>query len=166
MINVQSKFCTVQVLVKLFSKKSLSVLTASRMQHYVMFLSAFAFDIKYKLSEDHCNADAMSRLPLSTTIHETYDKSDVFEVSQIETLPLTASIVANETQADKSLQHLFNGLRSGNVVYKNYRFNLPQTEFSLQQGAIFRGHQILILQSLRKSVLDELHTAHFEKFNA
>lgn len=86
-------------LVQIFNpKKSLPVLTATRMQHYAIFLQTFNFDIKYKSSESHANADAMSRLRVNTTSCKQYDEPDIFEINQIETLPLTISKVATKTR--------------------------------------------------------------------
>lgn len=38
-------------------------LAAIRMQRWALLLSAHQYDIKYKRSEQHCNADGLSRLP-------------------------------------------------------------------------------------------------------
>lgn len=44
--------------------KGLPLLSALRMQHYAVFLESFHYDIKYRPSEQHANADAFSRLPI------------------------------------------------------------------------------------------------------
>lgn len=52
-------------LVQIFSPtSSLPIYTAMRMQHYAIFLQGFNYDIQYKKSEHHANADCLSRLPV------------------------------------------------------------------------------------------------------
>lgn len=46
-------------------------LAASRMQRWALLLSAHTYDIKYRKSEMHGNADGLSRLPLADQIKET-----------------------------------------------------------------------------------------------
>lgn len=44
--------------------KDLPAMTVARLQRYAVFLSGHSYDIIYKSSHKHCNADALSRLPL------------------------------------------------------------------------------------------------------
>jgi hypothetical protein len=43
------------------------LLAASCMQRWALLLSAHQYNIKYRRSEQHCNADGLSRLPLPVT---------------------------------------------------------------------------------------------------
>ena len=45
-------------------KKGIPSLAAARLQRWAILLSAYDYTIKYKSSQDHCNADGLSRLPL------------------------------------------------------------------------------------------------------
>ena len=57
-----------QPLTSIFSpSKSIPVKSAARLQRYALFLSGFSYDIELKSSKRHCNAEAMSRLPLSSS---------------------------------------------------------------------------------------------------
>lgn len=52
-------------LIHIFSPtKPLPHMSATRMQHYAIFLQGFNYKIKYKRSEENANADAFSRLPI------------------------------------------------------------------------------------------------------
>lgn len=149
-------------LLQIFSpSRSLPVLSATRMQHYAIFLQSFQYDIRYKNTNLHSNADAMSRLPLTSEDLSIFDVPDVFELRQIETLPVTVEMLAKATEQDNSLSKLLSGLRTGETISKEFCFNIKQEEFSLQSGCIMRGQRVVVPISLRKEVLSELHTAHF-----
>ena len=48
-------------------KKGIPSLAAARLQRWEILLSAYQYDIHFKATDDHANADGLSRLPLSTT---------------------------------------------------------------------------------------------------
>ena len=70
------------------------------MLHWALLLSASSYDISYHSTKLHANADALSRLPL---VHDqTNDSSCVcfdslFNVGQLETLPVTSKQLASAT---------------------------------------------------------------------
>ena len=41
------------------------------------------------------------------------------------------------------------------------RWKIPQEEFSLQEGCIFRGHRVLVPNSMKACILQQLHLGHF-----
>lgn len=45
-------------------------MSALRMQHYAIFLQSFDYEIRFRRSADHANADALSRIPLTQTCPE------------------------------------------------------------------------------------------------
>lgn len=77
----------------------------------------------------------------------------------MDTLPITAKQIANETAKDK-FHALIQALQSGKQVSKAERFNLEQVEFSLHKGVIIHGHQV-IPKALHPKILKELHSGHF-----
>lgn len=53
-----------QPLAQIFSPtKTLPMYSAMRMQHYALFLQGFNYEIKYRNTKEHLNADCLSRLP-------------------------------------------------------------------------------------------------------
>lgn len=64
-------------------------MSAMRIQHYATFLQAFDYEIVYRSTHQHGNADAMSRLPLNTTSNYLMDEVDTIEINLIEQLPIT-----------------------------------------------------------------------------
>lgn len=62
-------------------------LAASRMQRWALLLSAHTYDIKYRKSELHANADGLSRLPLPVG-HEEGKQAGIFYFRQVEEAPI------------------------------------------------------------------------------
>ncbi|XP_037828856.1 uncharacterized protein K02A2.6-like [Lucilia sericata] len=73
-------------LVSIFNpQKSIPIHSANRIQQWALFLSNYNFDIKYKSTNNHQNADALSRLPLEsdTEIDIELDKMDIYLAEEI-----------------------------------------------------------------------------------
>lgn len=65
-------------------------MTAARLQRYALYLAGHTYNIEYRNTKSHCNADGLSRLPLSiTTDYE--DTAAVFYNTQMENLPVTSA---------------------------------------------------------------------------
>ena len=73
---------------------------AARLQRYAIKLQGYTYDIEYKSSKAHANADGLSRLPCSHTEPNEEDSVSVFCLSQIETLPVSAAEIQRETRRD------------------------------------------------------------------
>lgn len=114
-----------------------------QMQHYATFLQGFNYEIQYRRSEDHANADCLSRLSVRSDT-EAVVVVDAFLVEAIDTLPVTVNRIAQETEKDNELRDLLYALQSGKQIHRSKRFQINQTEFSLQQGVIMRGHKAVI----------------------
>ena len=71
----------------------MSSLAAARLQRWTIVLSAYQYDIEFKRTEAHENADGLSRLPLTGTGTDklTGADVDVFNIAQIEALPIRTS---------------------------------------------------------------------------
>lgn len=75
-----------------------------------MILAAYQYDIKYKSSQQHGNADALSRLPLQEKGPES---SLDFRVSFIDVMPITAKDIARETANDQILARVKHFILTG-----------------------------------------------------
>lgn len=80
--------------------KALPAHSALRMQHYAIFLQGFSYDIKYKNTKQHSNADGLSRLPITYEDEHEHDVVDNFEINLIESLPITRAELSAETGKD------------------------------------------------------------------
>ena len=84
------------------------------MQHYAIFLQGFNYEIEYRKSERHANADCLSRLPVDAP-QTVADLVDAYQLEVIETLPVTADRIAIETRKDKSVKELLEALQTGKL---------------------------------------------------
>jgi Integrase zinc binding domain len=123
------------------------------MLHYAQFLSGFDYEIRYRKTGDYSNADFLSRFPIEKT-RPSVDEVAVFQLRQIETLPITKQQLQTETRKDPELRDLFNSLIAGNSTSD---YNL---HYSVHDGCLMYGIRVVIPTSLRASVLDELHIGH------
>jgi hypothetical protein len=142
-------------------QKSLPLLTLSRMQHYAIFLQDYNYNIIYRSTNLHSNADAMSRLPIKAEDDSVMDEIDFMKINLIEMMPITVEELGNATIHDSTVKELIHGLRTGKTVNAKDRFGIDQTEFSLLQNCLMRGIRAYIPKSLRGKILDELHSSHF-----
>lgn len=141
-------------------QKGLPTLSATRMQHYAIFLESFEFDIEYRKSADNANADALSRLP-EPAMSSGMEESDAVEIHIIESMPVTVEELSKETEKEPEVSVLINALKHGRRCEAAHRFGIEQTEFGLQQGCLMRGIRVYVPVRLRKRVLEELHASHF-----
>lgn len=141
--------------------KGLPLMSATRMQHYAIFLSSFDYEIRIKKSKENSNADAMSRLPNAKEICEYIEEIDMIEVNMIENIPLTVDELSTATGKDETIRTLIQALSHGRMCNAKDRFDVNQSEFSIQQGCLMRGIRVYIPVILRERVLNELHSAHF-----
>ncbi len=95
-------------LVSIFGPKTqLPPFVATRLHHWCVFLSQFQYDVIYRKSEQHGNADCLSRLvaPSSTqAAQEPLDATISFiATQQLDILPVTSSTIRNATSRDPVL---------------------------------------------------------------
>ncbi|XP_055910621.1 uncharacterized protein LOC129944986 [Eupeodes corollae] len=119
--------------------KGLPTLSATRMQHYAIFLESFDFEIRLKRSKDNANADAVSRLPIQDTNHNVKEVN-IIENECLENLPIHVSELRDETRKDDEVYILYESLKQGRECDGTHRWGIRQTEFALQQGVAVRDY--------------------------
>ena len=143
---------------------SIPPLAAARLQRWALILSAYQYSIQFKRTQDHANADGLSRLPLDgePSVEATTDAT-CFNLGQIDTLPLTATQLSEATRSDPELGRVLAYTRSGWPEQFGPElqpfFNRKQ-ELSVEGNCLLWGMRVIVPQKHRERVLQELHQEH------
>ena len=138
-------------------------MAAARMQRWGIFLSAYQYDVEYKRSKEHRNADGLSRLPIKED-QEEEDTAQLFRVSFVDALPITAGEIAIETSKDRQLSQVYSYVMEGWPGKKLPEALMPyynkRGELSTDQGCLLWGMRVVIPTNLQYRILNELHFTH------
>eukprot|EP00731_Ephydatia_muelleri_P020855 Em0013g582a len=148
-------------------KKGLPATTTARLQRYALFLAGYEFEICYRNTRQHANADALSRLPWETGNEARNEEGASFLIMQMEQLPITTAQLREATGRDQVLSKVLRCCNQGwttkgeELKEKNMTpYWHRQTELSTEQGCLLWGTRMVIPTKLRKQVLEELHEGH------
>ena len=143
-------------------KTAVPPLAAARLQRWALILSAYQYQIQYKKSADHANADALSRLPWESS--DVGAEGEVYQFSLVDELPVTASDIAADTRKDpvlsKVLEFTLNGWPNHTNDPSLEPFFKRREELSAEQGCILWGLRVIIPPKFRERLLEELHDEH------
>ena len=147
-----------QPLVSIFGPKTgVPPLSAARMQRWSLILAAYQYDIGYRRSAEHANANALSRL-VSSSADDSLDV-DEYLISYVNELPITARDIASATR--KVLARVYDSTLHGwpsvvaDPVLQPY-FSRKH-ELSVDQGCVLWGLRVVIPEAYRVRLLDDLH---------
>ncbi|XP_046565949.1 uncharacterized protein K02A2.6-like [Haliotis rubra] len=154
-----------QPLVKILGPKTaIPPLAAARFQRWAMMLSAYDYNIVYRNSKNNANADGLSRLPIPEQVpRNVMDAAAVFNMSQLESLPVKSAQVASETKKDNDLSLAMDYTLTGWTkpeVQSLQPFYIRRNELTVQGGCLMWGMRVIIPANLRPVVLNELHIGH------
>ena len=145
-------------------KQGIPPLAAARLQRWAILLSAYKYQIEFRSTTAHGNADCLSRLPLSDQpLEGLTPEPSIFNLSQIASLPVTSSRVETATRNDpvlsKVLQYTSNGWPS-KVDESLLPYWRKRLELTVEQGCILWGIRVVVPEKLRIRLLEELHHDH------
>ena len=154
--------------------KSLPVMSLQRLQRWALLLMGHDYDIRYRTSAEHSNADALSRLPAGPD--HAFDREEevcaiTSEVQQIDTeviseFPITCKLVAKCTKKDSVLSQVLNFVRNGwqtsgpecKMDALRPFFN-AQTEICEVNGILLRDCRVVVPTELQTKVITNHHAA-------
>lgn len=153
-------------------KKSSSGLVANRLARWALFLNQFDFQIEYRNTSRHQNADALSRLPHGED--ENFDKEesadDVDIVCAISNLSFQIQApdpgsLQKETAKDPVLSRVIRFTREGWPQNTNdvdlEKFRKLADSLTTLHGCLLYGTRVVIPSTIRQQVLQLLHEGHF-----
>ena len=145
--------------------KGIPLTAAARLQRWALLLAGYQYEIQFKPTQKHANADGLSRLPVARNASGTRDdiETTLFNIAQIDCLPVTAQQVRQATAKDAILSQVLQYTKNGwpaavDDPFKVY-FN-KQQEIMVEGGCLLWGIRIIVPEKLQKKVLDELHKDH------
>ena len=112
---------------------------------------AYQYSIMYRRSEDHTNADVLSRFPVAGSTLATELRVNYFTYTN--DLPTTAQQISVETQKDRVLSHVLNHDELEPYFHR-------KDELSIDQGCILWELRDVIPTKYRPHLLNDLHEEH------
>ena len=142
-----------------------SVIAASRLTRWSLLLQEYDYNIQYRSTEKHCNADMLSRLPLRETKRKSSENM-LFNI-QIGCLPISEIDIREATRQDDVLCRVMNSIQTGRWAIADvkkggdlYPYYLKRCEISVEEGILLWGLRVIIPKIFYQRILLELHNEH------
>ena len=141
------------------SKKGIPALSAAWTQRWALLLSTYNYDIRFRLTQAHGNADGLSRLPLREDQSCAPDDAMVFNIAQLDALPVCSSDLMATTRTDPQLSKVLQYVRKGwpEKISDTLRPFWRRSELTEEGDSVLWGVHVVIPVKLRYHVLEELH---------
>ena len=144
-------------------KKGVPAVAAARLQRWALLLAAYNYDIEFRSTTAHGNADALSRLPLPEESSRAPSETRLCNLRKIEALPVTSQQIKVATQRDPVLSKIKSYVLKGwpNQVPKSLQaYRSKIAELMVEEGCLLWGGRVVIPQSLKDVIKAELHKEH------
>ena len=145
-------------------KRAIPALSAARMQRWALLLSAYSYTILFRPTQAHGNADGLSRLPVrETQASEGPDAAAVFNVCQLESLPVQARDLEVATRQDALLSKVLRYTQRGwpqkipDALRSYWR---KRDELTVEANCLLWGTRVVVPAKLQNKVMEELHRGH------
>ncbi|KAJ8351825.1 hypothetical protein SKAU_G00233010 [Synaphobranchus kaupii] len=153
-------------LMSLFNEdKAVPPIASGHIQRWALTLAAYEYTICYKEGSRHANADAMSRLPVSTTVgYVPLPGELILLLENLATFPVKAHDIRTWTRSDPVLSVVLTFVRCGwpaTVTGEDLKpYFWRRHELSIQDNCLLWGSRMVVPPQGRAVVISELHTAH------
>ena len=144
-------------------RSQIPTLAAARMQRWALLLTAYHYEVEFRGTEKHGNADGLSRVPLPTLPEEVVLPVTQVNLLQINSLPVRGEHLRAATSADPLLSRVLKYTMEGwplSVSTELQPFSRRQNELTIEAGCLLWGIRVVVPEKYRKIVLEELHTSH------
>ena len=154
-----------KLLLTLFHEhKPTSCQASARIRRWSLQLAAYEYTITFRGTKLHSNADALSRLALSTAPGEVPMEPElVLLLQQLSESPVTVADIRKWTKRDPFLSQVLQFVDQGwpqKCDSSLSQFSSRSTELSVLDGCILWGSRVAVPPQDQQAVLQELHTAH------
>ena len=126
-------------------KKGVPSLAAARLQRWAVLLSAYTYDMEFKPTAAHGNADGLSRLPLPSESSET-EADTIFNIAQLDSLPVTSIQVRQATRSDPILSKVLEYTKNSWKFQKHWNHFIIVKLNSQWKETAYSGEYELLFQ--------------------
>ena len=145
-------------------KKAVLAQASARIQKWALTLAMYEYTLVFKNTNQHCNADALSRIPLKETVDAPLPQETVLLLQFLDKAPVSAFQICTWTCRDPVLSKVMEYIqtkwpnREDDLNKKPFLFR--KMELSLQSGCILWGNRVVVPHQGPQQLLQELHEAH------
>ena len=161
--------------------KQVPEMSISRIQRWALALACYEYEIKFRATDKHSNADVCSRFPLKTVEDEYWgsmsmSNDGVYSLFDLEDkVLLNSSMISHLTKTDQVLAKVLyftlhgwpaekgdlEAKKSGSQGHASLKpFYQRRADISTEQGCLLWGSRVIIPEKLQASILDLLHCTH------
>ena len=129
----------------LVPKKGVTPLAAARLQRWALQLSAYAYDVEFRSTRKHANADGLLQLPLPA--HKLTCDINSFAVGQMQALPITVDKLRSATRQDAILSKILIYTKEGwptQVPEECQPYRKCWRELSVEDSCLMWGSRVVI----------------------
>ena len=138
--------------------------TAARLQRWSLILSSYKYNLQFRKTSEHLDADCMSRLPLPHAWNPQSENVECFFMDADVISTVTCDEIKKATHVDPVLSKVYTFVLNGwpnSPLDPQFRpYKEREHELSVEQGCILWGMRVIVPDCLRTKVLDELHDTH------
>ncbi|XP_055922700.1 uncharacterized protein K02A2.6-like [Eupeodes corollae] len=139
--------------------KQIPEMTMRRLRNWAYILMAYRYQIKYRPTAKHANADALSRLPIGPDVSFDEQDNNLHKVNtlileDLDTTAINATVIGNLTKNDKLLNKV------SSYIKKGWPVKLASNEKELKP---FFEHydRVIIPEALQSRALKYIHEGHW-----
>ena len=137
---------------------------SSRIKRWSLFLSNYEYQLVFRNTTAHANADALSRLPLPELPAKVFEEPELVLLAEhLQDSPVTADDIRVWTQRDQKLTRVLEYIQRGWPTDGDPElepYSSRRLELTSYEGCIMWGTRIVIPPQGREAVLLELHEGH------
>ena len=144
--------------------KATSPQASARIRRWSLFLSNYEYQLTFRNTKAHANADALSRLPLPTEPAKKSEEPELVLLAEhLSESPVTARDIRLWTRRDAKLSQVLHHVQKGWPDEGNpdlEPYSSRRLELSSYEGCVLWGNRVVVPPPGRQAVLQELHEGH------
>lgn len=144
--------------------RSVSAQASARIKRWSLFLSSYEYQLVFRNTKAHANADALSRIPLPEEPLKTREEPELVLLAEhLADSPVTAHDIQIWTECDSKLSQVLHYTQKGwpsDGVPSLEPYSTRRSKLSAYEGCVLWGNRIVVPEPGRQAVLQELHEGH------